>query len=154
KTFIYNQMNTFWRGPEPQVLHPHPMMRPMPGMAMKGMNPFLPLMDTTMQNTTSEKTWDRANKAWFEAQWQENTLDVLILSHFQEPPHFWILAETEDTARAFLAAVSRWSMEIHDEILVFDNGGWYKNEHLSQDIKNATFDNLILRDTLKQDILD
>ena len=42
---------------------------------------------------------------------------------------------------------------IHSELLVFD-GQWYKDENLFQDIKGATFDNLILRGSLKQEIRD
>jgi AAA+ superfamily predicted ATPase len=126
-------------------------------MMMSGMNPFPLLTATTTQHTTSE-TLDTPNKAWFEVQWQENMLDVLILNiqagAFQNTSHFWILAETADIARAFFAAVSRWSAEIHSEVLVFDNGCWNKDEQLFQDIKNATFDNLILRGCLKQEILD
>lgn len=156
KTFTYNQMNTYWHGPEPPVFHPYQQIAShLAGMVgIGGMNPFQSL--TTISNATPE-TRDSVNKAWFEVQWQENNLDVLIL-HIQgegfQKSHFWILAETEDIARALLVAVSRWSAEIHGEVLVFDNGCWYKDEHLFQDIKNATFDNLILRDSLKQEILD
>jgi AAA+ superfamily predicted ATPase len=42
---------------------------------------------------------------------------------------------------------------VHGEVLVF-NGSWYKDENLFQDIKGATFDNLILRGNLKEQIRD
>ncbi len=38
--------------------------------------------------------------------------------------------------------------------MVFEAGYWQKDPHLFQDIKNATFDNLILRGNLKQEIRD
>jgi len=90
-------------------------------------------------------------------QWQDNTLDVLVLNCDDGQYHkfrYWILADSEDIARKFLAAVCKWNTEIRGEVLVFDNGQWYKDEHLFQDIKGATFDNLILRGSLKQDIRD
>src|SRR5258708_13123461 len=68
--------------------------------------------------------------------------------------HYWILADNQDIARNFYAAVCKWNMEIRGEVLVFDGNGWYKDEHLFQDIKGATFDNLIMQGSLKQDIHD
>ena len=156
KTYSYNQMNTYWQGPEPQLLHPHHMGLQMGGVIINGMNPFPAFTAPPTQNAASE-TQDAVNKAWFEVQWQGHTLDVLVL-HVQgeafQHSHFWLLAETEAIARSFLAAVCRWDAEIRGEVLVFDNGCWYKDEYLFQDIQNATFANLILRGSLKQEILD
>src|SRR5579859_902515 len=152
-TFTYNQMNIYWHGPEPQMLHPQNIMG---RMIMQSMNPFQPFNAPAPQDTAAE-TQDSVNKAWFEVQWQGNTLDILILNIQGEGSHklhMWLLAETEEIARNFFAAVSRWDAEIRGEVLVFDNGCWYKDEYLFQDIKNATFENLILRGSLKQEILD
>ncbi len=151
-TFTYNQMNTYWRGREPQILRPHHMMHIGPGM-VPGMELF---QDSIGQNTTPQ-THDLANKAWFEITWEGNTLDMLILNiqgeGFQKS-HYWLLAESDEIARNFVAAVSEWNEEIRGEVLVFDMGRWYKDEYLFHDIKNATFDNLILKGGLKQEILD
>lgn len=155
-TFAYNQMYTYWQGPEQQPFHPHRAMSSRGHMVVHGMGPFTSPAPEAAQGDASE-TRDAINKAWFEVQWQGHTLDVLILfiqgEGFQKM-HFWLLAASEEVARAFLASVSRWSAEIRGEVLVFDNGGWYKDERLFEDIKNATFDNLILRGSLKQDIRD
>ena len=156
KTYSYNQMNTYWQGPEPQLLHPHHLGMQMDGVIVNGMNPFPAFTAPPTHNAASE-TQDAVNKAWFEVQWQGHTLDVLVL-HVQgeafQKSHFWLLAETEAIARSFLAAVCRWDAEIRGEVLVFDNGCWYKDEYLFQDIQNATLENLILRGSLKQEILD
>ena len=155
RTFTYNQMNTYWQGPGPQMLRSHHMMMHMGGgFTMNGMNSLPTLPAAT---SPEAETQDAVNKAWFEVQWQGNSLDILILNiqgeGFQKA-HCWLLADTGEIARGFLAAVSRWESEIRGEVLVFDNGHWYKDEYLFQDIKNATFDNLILRGTLKQEIRD
>ena len=149
KTFLYNQMSIYWQGPEPAMMHPHQAMR-MHGGMMSGMNPF-----DMPQEGEEGKTDDSINKAWFDVVWQEHTLEILIIGiegNGMYKNHFWLLADTEVVARDFYAAVCKWNMEIRAEVLVFDNGHWHKDEHLFQDIKNSTFENLILRGTLKQEI--
>jgi AAA+ superfamily predicted ATPase len=156
KTFLYNQMTTHWRGPEPEVMHLHYRMMPM-GRATS-VNHRLPVsLENTAKEGSEPAITDTINKAWFDVHWQEHTLDVLILTiegggFFKY--HYWILAETEEIARNFFAAVCEWNMEIRSEILVFDNGYWQKDERLFQDIQSATFDNLVLRGNLKQEIRD
>ncbi|MBE3559305.1 MAG: ATP-binding protein [Ktedonobacteraceae bacterium] len=158
KTFIVNQMNTFWRAPEPQLMHWRHMGMPgmmplMGGMAFEAAGPLQG--DNGTDSSAQQETVDRVKNAWLEVNWQGHTLDVIVLhiSGFNmQSTHHWILAENEEIARAFLAAACRWNMEIRSEVLVFDNGHWYKDVHLFHDIKGATFDNLILRGDLKQEI--
>ena len=157
KTFTYNQMSTYWIGPEPQMLHSQHMIMHMGGMGVfvDGMNPFVQSPSPTPQEAEMA-THDMLKKGWLEVQWQGNALDMLILQvqggiHMQ---HTWIIADTEAVARSFLSAISKWSMEVRGEVLVFDSGHWHKDEYLFEDIKNATFENLILRGTLKQEIRD
>src|SRR6185312_3373570 len=60
-TFTYNQMNTYWRGREPQILHPHHgMVHIGPGMA-----PGMELFQASSEQNTASKTMDSVNKAWF-----------------------------------------------------------------------------------------
>src|SRR6266705_129237 len=148
KTFIHNQMTTYWLEPGPEVMHyggPGPQVIHHGGATLR-----------THRSRQSEEpvkpeqeTRDRAKNAWLEVQWQGATLDVLCLNRAS----YWILADTQEIARAFFVAVCKWNTELHGEVLVF-NGGWYKDEYLFQDIKGATFDNLILRGNLKQEIRD
>ncbi len=149
RTFTYNQTTTHWRGREPEMMqwqymgiHPNAIIN---GLSM------------TQPSASETDTADMFKKAWLEVQWQGFELDVLVLlcndGQFNMY-HHWILADNQDIARSFLASVSKWSTEIRGEVLVFDNGHWYKDEHLFRDIKNATFDNLILKGSLKQDIRD
>lgn len=156
KTFIYNQMFTYWQGREFQMLRPRYAAMQAGGWVMNSAQLPGQVGIEESQGDAAE-TRDTPNKAWFEVQWQGHTLDALTLmiqgEGFQKF-HLWLLADTQEIARAFLAAVSRWSAEIRGEVLVFDSGHWHKDELLFQDIKNATFDNLILRGSLKQEIRD
>jgi hypothetical protein len=81
-------------------------------------------------------------------------LDVVVLTwpDGHAPTHYWLLADTEAVARGFLAAVCRWAMELRSEVLVFENGGWHKDAQLFAAIQGATFDTLILRGRLKDEI--
>jgi ATPase family associated with various cellular activities (AAA) len=145
KASPHAQVMTYWIPPEPEL---NPMPYPASDRAA---------MDGRYGSDGSRKrdTLDRVKNAWLEVTWEERRLDVLILNGGeQHHSHYWILAEQEDVARRFLAAVSRWNMEVRGEVLVFENGGWHKDEHLYHAIKGATFDNLILPGNLKQDIRD
>lgn len=151
RTFNYNQVLTHWRGREPEMMQWQYMgIHPGQHMIING-------MPVTQPPSAEKDTVDMFKKAWLEVQWQGYELDVLILMANDgqfNMFHHWILADTQEIARGFLATVSEWSTEIRGEVLVFDNGHWYKDEHLFHDIKNATFDNLILKGSLKQDIRD
>ncbi len=148
KTFIHNQMTTYWLEPGPEVMHhggPGPQVMHRGGAVLRthrGRQSEEPVKP-------EQETRDRAKNAWLEVQWQGATLDVLCLNRGS----YWILADTQEIARAFFVAVCKWNTELHGEVLVF-NGGWYKDENLFQDIQGATFDNLILRGNLKQEIRD
>ena len=50
------------------------------------------------------------------------------------------------------ASRDRRDSELHDEVLVFDNGFWQKNHDLYESIQSATFDNLVLPGELKAEI--
>jgi len=151
KTFLYNQMSIYWQGSEQQMMMHHQMMRGRRGMVYGGGIDLSEPSETGEEGTTG----DSLNKVWLDVEWQGNTLEVLIIGiegNGMYKNHFWLLADKEKVARDFFAAVCKWNMEIRAEVLVFDDGHWHKDEHLFQDIKNSTFDNLILRGDLKQEI--
>lgn len=108
------------------------------------------------QSTASEGQLSKnARNAWLEATWHGEALEVLIMGWWEgynRVIYRWILADTEESATEFLEAVCRWNSEVRGEILVFDDGCWYKDERLYRAIKDATFENLVLQGTLKQDI--
>jgi hypothetical protein len=104
--------------------------------------------------STEAATSDRIGIAWLQVQWQSAALYVVVLTwpDGHAPTHHWLLADKEATARGFLASVSQWTMELRGEVLVFENGIWHKDEQLFAAIQGATFDTLILRGRLKEEI--
>ncbi len=96
-----------------------------------------------------------ARNVWYLVDWGEHVLEVLILTWsagFHEQPYIWVIADEESTAKAFYSEVSAWNAEIRDEVLVFDGGCWSKSDTLFRAIRTATFENLVLAGTLKEEI--
>jgi hypothetical protein len=101
--------------------------------------------------------WKTARNAWYRVAWQGHALDCLILTWtmgFQEQRYLWVIADDAATAEAFFAEVSAWNAEVRDEVLVFDGGCWSKSASLYRGIQTATFGNLVLAGTLKDEIRD
>ncbi len=98
-----------------------------------------------------------AENACFEVEWHGHRLNVLLMSWidgFSRVQYYWILADSKRLAEDFFADVCEWNAQVRGEVLVFEEGYWAKNQELFQAIKGATFNNLVLRGTLKQDIQD
>ena len=94
---------------------------------------------------------ETAQNAWYEVHWQGKTLQVVLVTWAEggcNSSNYWLVAETESVAKEFYLCVCEWAAEV----LVFDNGMWYKAENLFKAIKNTTFANLVLPSRLKQEI--
>ncbi|OYD87728.1 ATPase [Nostoc sp. 'Peltigera membranacea cyanobiont' 213] len=108
-------------------------------------------------NGMENEIYKYTENARFQVSWQGNKLDILLMSwneSYCKTRYSWILADSIEVAEKFFAAVCDWNSEIRDELLVFEDGYWDKNPDLFQSIQSATFENLILHKTLKQDIQD
>ena len=93
--------------------------------------------------------------SWLNVLWRGQLLDVILVTYTQHcyaSRHHWIVADSKELAEAFFAEVCAWSSEVRCEVLVFQDGEWIKNKELFDAIKCATFDNLVLREPLKQEI--
>jgi ATPase family associated with various cellular activities (AAA) len=93
--------------------------------------------------------------SWLNVLWKGDLLDVILVTFTRgcyPSRHHWIIANDRKLAEEFFADVCEWSSEVRSEVLVFRDGEWVKNKELYEAIKSATFDNLILRGGLKQEI--
>ena len=106
---------------------------------------------------TRQKLKPRIRNSWLNVLWQGHLLDVILITwtdgcyHLR---HHWIVAEERKIAEEFYDAVCEWSCEVRGEILVYQDGYFQKDQQLYDSIKTATFDNLILPETLKKQIQD
>ncbi len=96
---------------------------------------------------------ENARNAWYEVDWDGHALDVVVMDWENGcSSYHWIVAETEEVARRFYAAVCAFDPEVRDEVLVFDGGRWAESERLFDQIGGSTADNLVLPERLKRDL--
>jgi hypothetical protein len=145
KPNIYSQLVTYWKGPSKRLAD------------NDRSNWFNFSGSFESSEPPREALTEKIKNGWFEVQWEGYTLDVILMSWgegFSRGLHYWIMADFKEIAENFFVAVCEWNIEIRGELLVFDSGYWHKDEDLFRDIKGSTFDNLVLRGSLKQDIRD
>ncbi len=119
-------------------------------------DPLLYCQTTTEWKGLGRDFEQEIDNAWLNVLWDGHLLDVLLISWDEAgcgSCRHWIVAETREIAESFFRAACTWNIEVRGEVLVYSGGGWHKNEELYRSIKSATFDNLILPDTLKEELL-
>jgi ATPase family associated with various cellular activities (AAA) len=98
---------------------------------------------------------DQIENSWLNVLWAGQLLDVVLITWAEDcyrRRHHWIIADDRKAADQFFDAVCEWSCEVRGEILVYHDGYFQKSSRLFRSIKNATFDNLILPGSLKEEI--
>ena len=66
----------------------------------------------------------------------------------------YILSPSIDSSNKLLTECGIWSMQLHDEIWVFDQGYWQKSRELYKSIENASWDDVILKQSQKDAIIN
>lgn len=102
-----------------------------------------------------KKQKQRIENSWLNVLWRGQLLEVILITWADDcyrRRHHWIVTDDRKLAEDFFDAVCEWSCEVRGEILVYQDGYFQKNKELFDSIKNATFDNLILPESLKQQI--
>ena len=102
-----------------------------------------------------KKQRQQIENSWLNVLWKGQLLDVILITWTEDcyrRRHHWIVADDKQLADDFFDAVCEWGCEVRGEILVYHDGFFEKNKELFDSIKTSTFDNLILRDSLKDEI--
>src|SRR5687767_6885889 len=102
-----------------------------------------------------ERLRETIKNSWLNVLWEGQLLDVVLLTFAQNchpARHHWVIAHDKNFAESFFKEVCDWTSEVRGEVLVFQDGEWAKNKKLFDAVKSATFDNLVLAETLKQKI--
>jgi len=112
---------------------------------------------TTEWTGAGKRLKQETRNSWLNVLWKGHLLDVILITwiegyYFRR--HHWIVAEEQEVAEQFFDAVCDWSSAVRGEILVYEDGCFEKDQHLLESIRNATFDNLVLYGSLKQQIQD
>lgn len=104
-----------------------------------------------------KKLKDHVQNSWLNVLWKGQLLDVILITWYEDcgrRRHHWIIADERQVAEEFFKAVCDWGCEVRGEILVFHDGYFQKDKQLFESIKSATFDNLVLPGSLKQQVQD
>jgi AAA+ superfamily predicted ATPase len=102
-----------------------------------------------------KKQREYIENSWLNVLWKGQLLDVILITWTEgcyRCRHFWIVADEKQLVDDFFDAVCEWGCEVRGEILVYHDGGFEKDKELFDSIKTSTFDNLVLRDSLKEEI--
>nr|POE94291.1 putative atpase yjob [Quercus suber] len=69
--------------------------------------------------------------------------------------YYYILADRDDDTAVddLIKVVGKWSTRLHEEIYVFDNGNWQKNHRLWTSVQNASWDDVILNEAMKETLI-
>lgn len=70
--------------------------------------------------------------------------------------NYYLLTSPADRAKAqsLVVAAGFWNHQLHDEVLVFDQGWWQKSQGLYNSVRNASWDSVILDPSMKQALID
>ncbi len=110
---------------------------------------------TTRWVGVGKKLKQRIENSWLNVLWKGQLLDIVLLTFTEDcrrRRHQWIVAGERKVAEKFFDTVCEWSCEVRGEILVYQDGYFEKDKQLFDSIKSATFDNLVLPASLKQQI--
>lgn len=102
-----------------------------------------------------EKLSEKIENSWLNVLWRGHLIDVVLITWsvgMYRRRHHWIVAEERKTAEDFFRTVVEWSCEVRGEILVFHDGYFQKDKQLLDSIQTATFENLILPESLKRQV--
>jgi len=108
-----------------------------------------------MEWEPGKKLKQQFQNSWLNVLWKGQLLDVVLITWAEDcyrRRHHWIIAEERKVAEEFFEAVCEWGCEVRGEILVFHDGYFQKDKQLFESIKNTTFQNLILPESLKHQI--
>ena len=100
--------------------------------------------------------------------WEEHDFVLYIAEGYKEgtyglPLYACILCEptaqetaasVSATTEALIMAASKWSLELHGEVWVFDQMVWQKNKALWEEIQKASWEDVILDEDMKQALQD
>src|ERR1051325_230207 len=102
-----------------------------------------------------KKQKQHIENGWLNVLWNGHLFDVILITWTENAyrrRHYWVIADDQQLTESFVAAVCEWSCEVQGEIVVYHDGYFEKDKALFDSIKSATFENLILRDSLKAEV--
>ncbi|KAL1937719.1 hypothetical protein VTO73DRAFT_12872 [Trametes versicolor] len=96
---------------------------------------------------------DQISYGAFRLAWDQYDFLLYIVKYpagFGTTTHHYVLHKgSEEPARLLLLAAGAWQDQLHQEILVFDNGFWNKSNSLWTEVQKANWADVILKEEFK-----
>jgi AAA+ superfamily predicted ATPase len=108
-----------------------------------------------IHDETNTRLEEDVRHGWFDVRWKGHALEVVSLSWSNDncvDRFSWVVAETREVAEGFVDAVTRYCDDVRGQVLVFEDGHFRKSEELFKSIQDASFDELVLGGTLKEEL--
>jgi AAA+ superfamily predicted ATPase len=97
----------------------------------------------------------RVEEAFWRVDWRGEMLHMVSAAWkigYSEERRSWIIARDREAAHAFILDVARVTNDPRDAILVFHGSCWQRSHELWRETQKASFDELILANSLKEQI--
>ncbi|MFZ4506617.1 MAG: AAA family ATPase [Fimbriimonas sp.] len=123
------------------------------------MRPREDLVPSTGVSVYQGEISENPQVGWWEIQWQGLRFE-LVLIHLLEGSHRRqheiLIGPDKESVSRLMIAKDNFDNDLHEAVLVYQDGCWSHSSALYEDIQNSTFDNLVLpagiSDQIKSDI--
>ncbi|KAL8684493.1 MAG: hypothetical protein Q9218_008264 [Villophora microphyllina] len=89
-------------------------------------------------------TWSTHNYILYDVVGGHNGYDEEVI---------YLLGTSAEANDALLLAAGKWRTELHNQVLVFDGGYWHKDRELWESVQHSTWDDVILKESMKKSII-
>ncbi|KAL1301972.1 hypothetical protein AAFC00_002427 [Neodothiora populina] len=95
----------------------------------------------------------------FMVEWENKEFVLYIaegrdgMSAYPSVTNQYILSSSSKATERLLLEAGRWSMALHDEVWVFDQGMWQKSHELWESVQAAEWENVILNEDMKKSLI-
>ncbi len=102
-----------------------------------------------------DRLYTSYNQVVWQVRWNDHSLQVVHLeweTGCGGGARDWVIADAVETAEAFILEVERRTHAPGDAILVFSDGHWQRSHSLFAATQEASFDDLVLADDMKESL--
>lgn len=92
-----------------------------------------------------------AGTSWYHIEWNDHEIEQVRLRWIEgeyATDRDFLLVPEREVGEAFVLEVCEWYEEVREEVLVFHDGHWSKDESLYEAIQGVSFDDIVLPESL------
>lgn len=115
----------------------------------------VPIGEARWGGLSDDTIRSRDQNAAYRVEWQGHTLHLVKAEWrlgYSESSYVWVIAASQEVARAYALDVARKTNEPEDTVLVFHGSCWNRSKEHWQAIQSASFDDLVLASAMKEQL--